>query len=173
MQIENKIAEMGLELPDLETEYRTTPSKAKFYSHVAAGNLLYLAGAVPTKDGKPFMPGVLGKDLSVEQGAEAARHCALCVLSVVKYALGDLDRVDRFVQMISYVNSAPGFIDQPRVTNTATELLFELYGERGVSTRASIGCQGLAFNHSVELITTLLFTGDEVRAPLRRDHFLR
>jgi enamine deaminase RidA (YjgF/YER057c/UK114 family) len=92
---------------------------------------------------------------------------------VIKYALQDLDRVEQMVQLIGFVNSAPGFGDQPRVINGATDLLVELYGDRGKPTRAAIGCQGLAVNHSVEVVLTVLFTGTEVRPPLARDQYMR
>jgi enamine deaminase RidA (YjgF/YER057c/UK114 family) len=88
----------------------------------------------------------------------------------VKYALGDLDRVQQIVHMLGFVNSAPGFSDQPRVINGAADLLVELFGDRGKPTRAAIGCQGLGGNASVEIIVTLLFTGSDVRPPLARDH---
>jgi enamine deaminase RidA (YjgF/YER057c/UK114 family) len=89
----------------------------------------------------------------------------------MKYALGDLDRVQQAVQLVGYVNSAPGFGDQPRVINGAADLLVELYGERGKPTRAAIGCQGLALGSSVEVVLTVLFTGAEVQAPLARDRW--
>jgi enamine deaminase RidA (YjgF/YER057c/UK114 family) len=87
--------------------------------------------------------------------------------------LGDLDRVQQIVQVIGFVNSAPGFSNQPRVINGVTDLLVELFGERGKPTRAAIGCQGLALNHSVEIVMTVLFFGSDVRAPLARDHYAR
>ena len=77
------------------------------------------------------------------------------------------------VQLIGFVNSAPGFANQPRVINGATDLLVELYGDRGKPTRAAIGCLGLALNHSVEIVLSVLFTGDGVRPPLARDHYAR
>ena len=121
------------------------------------------------KDGQPFNTGVLGDDLTVEQGYEAARYAVLTSLSVIKYALGDVDRVEQIVRMIGYVNSAPGFSDQPRVVNGATDLLVELYSDRGRPTRAAIGCRGLALNHSVEGVLTVLFSGSNVRPALARD----
>lgn len=168
MHVEEKLARLGMPVPDLAERYRENASGAKFVSHVAVGDLLYLSGTVPVKDGRPYLTGVLGRDLSVEQGYEAARWAMLSTLAAVKYALGDLDRLARAVQMIGYVNSAPGFSDQPRVVNGATDLLVELYGERGLPTRAAIGCQGLALNASVEVILTVQFTGTEVRPPLVR-----
>lgn len=173
MIVEEKLKALGLTLPDLDTLYRTNASGARFISHYAVQNMLYLSGTTPTKDGKPFNPGVVGKDLSIEQGYEAARYATLSSLAAVKYALGDLDRVQQVVQLIGFVNSAPGFGDQPRVINGATDLLVELFGERGKPTRAAIGCQGLALNHSVEIVMTVLFSGSEVRAPLARDQYAR
>ena len=173
MIVEERLQTLGFVLPDLEAEYRSNPSGAHFISHYAVGSLLYLSGTVPLRDGKPFRPGALGRDLTVEEGYEAARYALLPTLAAVKYALGDLDRVEQAVQMIGFVNSAPGFTDQPRVINGAADLLVELYGERGRPTRAAIGCQGLALNSSVEIVLTILFSGAGVRPPLARDRHVR
>jgi enamine deaminase RidA (YjgF/YER057c/UK114 family) len=173
MVVEDKLQSIGLAIPDLDQLYRTNASGARFISHYAVQNVLYLSGSTPQKDGKPFNTGVVGKDLSLEQGYEAARYATLTSLAQIKYALGDLDRVQQVIQLIGFVNSAPGFGDQPRVINGATDLLVELYGERGKPTRAAIGCQGLALNHSVEVILTVLFSGSELRPPLARDHYAR
>ena len=75
--------------------------------------------------------------------------------------------------MTGFVNSAPGFNDQPRVVNGAADLLVELYGDRGKPTRAAIGCQGLGGGAAVEIVVTLLFSGADVRPPLARDHFVK
>jgi enamine deaminase RidA (YjgF/YER057c/UK114 family) len=171
--VEDKLKALGLELPDLDEQYRRNASGARFISHYAVQNILYLSGTTPIKDGQPCNPGVLGQDLTLEQGYEAARYATLASLAAVKYALGDLDRVQQIVQVIGFVNSAPGFSNQPRVINGATDLLVELFGERGKPTRAAIGCQGLALNHSVEIVMTVLFSGSDVRAPLARDHYAR
>jgi enamine deaminase RidA (YjgF/YER057c/UK114 family) len=173
MLVEDKLKALGLELPDLDEQYRRNASGARFISHYAVQNILYLSGTTPIKDGQPFNPGVLGQDLTLEQGYEAARYATLASLAAVKYALGDLDRVQQIVQVIGFVNSAPGFSNQPRVINGVTDLLVELFGERGKPTRAAIGCQGLALNHSVEIVMTVLFSGSDVRAPLARDHYAR
>lgn len=173
MIVEEKLRALGLPLLDLDEVYRNNRSGARFVSHYAVHNVLYLSGTTPTKDGQPYLTGVVGQDLTVEQGYEAARYAVLHSLAAVKYALGDLDRVEQMVQMIGFVNSAPGFSDQPRVINGATDLLVDLYGTRGKPTRAAIGCQGLALNHSVEVILTVVFTGTEVRTPLARDQYAR
>lgn len=173
MIIEEKLKTLGLTLPSLPELYQANPSGAKFVSHVAVQNLLYLSGTVPIKDGRPFRPGVLGKDVTLEQGYEAARYAALVSLAGIKYALGDLDRVDRMVQLIGFVNSEPGFTEQPRVINGAVDLLVELYGERGMPTRTAIGCQGIFGNYSMEIVLTVLFSGTTVQPPLARDHYAR
>ena len=171
MNVEATLARLGLAVPDLEDLYRTNPSGAHYISHYPVQNLLYLSGTTPRKNGTGYLPGVVGKDLTIEQGQEAARYATLTTLAAVKYALGDLDRVQQVVHMLGFVNSAPGFSDQPRVINGAADLLVALFGDRGKPTRAAIGCQGLGGNASGEIIVTLLFTGTEVRPPLARDHF--
>jgi enamine deaminase RidA (YjgF/YER057c/UK114 family) len=173
MIVEEKLRTLGLPLPDLEADYRKNRSGAKFMSHRAVGSLLYLSGTVPIKDEEAYLPGLVGRDLTIQQGYEAARWALVQALSAVKYALGDLDRFAMAIHLTGYVNSAPGFADQPRVINGATDLLVELYGDRGKPTRAAIGCHGLALNSSVELVLTLSFTGTEVHPPLARDHWAR
>ena len=173
MKVEDKLAKLGLELPSLEDLYRSNVSGAHYISHFPVQNLLYLSGTTPRKNGQTYLPGVVGKDLTLEQGREAARYAAITPLAAVKYALGDLDRVQQIVHMVGFVNSAPGFNDQPRVINGAADLLVELFGERGKPTRAAIGCQGLGGGASVEIIVTLLFSGSDVRPPLARDHFVK
>lgn len=172
MKAEERLAALGLALPDLGDLYRTNPSGAHYISHIPVQNLLYLSGTTPRKDGHAYLPGVVGKDLTLEQGREAARYAAVTTLAAVKYALGDLDRVQQIVHLLGFVNSAPGFNDQPRVINGAADLLVEVFGARGKPTRAAIGCQGLGGGASVEIIVTLLFSGGDVRPPLARDHFV-
>ena len=140
MIVEQKIEAAGLTLPRLEDNYSSNPAAAKYVSHHALGRVLYLSGCTPSKDGKPYMTGILGEDLSIEEGYEAARQCMLCYLGLIKYALGDLDRMHRMLHLTGYVNSGPGFVDQPRVINGAVDLLVELYGRRLMPTRAAIGC---------------------------------
>jgi enamine deaminase RidA (YjgF/YER057c/UK114 family) len=173
MEIEKRLDTLGLKLFDLEQQYRANASGARFMSHLAVNNVLYLSGTTPMKDGAPYLTGIVGSDLSLEQGYEAARYALLSSLAVIKYALGDLDRVQQAVQLIGFVNSAPGFSQQPRVINGATDLLVALYGDRGKPTRAAIGCQGLAINHSVEVVLTVLFIGEGTTAPLARDHYVK
>ena len=135
MIVEKKLEALGLALPDTQRDYAVNASGARFVSHLAVGNMLYVSGTCAMKDGRPFRQGVVGADLSLEQGYEAARYALLPTLGVIKYALGDLDRVQQAVQMLGFVNSSPTFSDQPRVINGATDLLVELYGDRGKPTR--------------------------------------
>jgi enamine deaminase RidA (YjgF/YER057c/UK114 family) len=172
MKVEEKLAALGMAVPDLEELYRTNVSGAHYISHYPVQNLLYLSGTTPRKDGQGYLPGVVGKDLTLAQGQEAARYAVLTTLAAIKYALGDLDRVQQFVHLLGFVNSAPGFGDQPRVINGAADLLVQLFGDRGKPTRAAIGCQGLGGNASVEIIATVLFSGTEVRPPLARDRWV-
>ena len=92
MIVEQKLQTLGLVVPDLEQDYATNPSGARFISHYAVQNVLYLSGTAPVKDGQPYRPGVVGKDLTVEQAYDAARYAVLTTLYEVQYALGDLDR---------------------------------------------------------------------------------
>ena len=117
MIVEKKLEALGLVLPDTERDYRANASGARYVSHLAVGNVLHLSGTCPVKDGQPFRQGVLGAGLTLEEGYEAARYALLPTLGVIKYALGDLDRVQQAIQMLGFVNSAPGFSDQPRVIN--------------------------------------------------------
>ena len=97
MKVEAKLTELGLAVPDLESLYRTNASGAHYISHYPVQNLLYLSGTTPRRDGRGYLPGVVGKDLTLEQGYEAARYAALTTLAAVKYALGELDRVQQIV----------------------------------------------------------------------------
>lgn len=173
MGVEDKLKAMGLAVPSLDDLYRKNAAGGHYISHFAVQNLLYLSGTVPIKDGQIYWPGVVGQDVTLEQANEAARYAVLTTLAAVKYALGDLDRVHQVVHMTGYVNSAPGFNDQPRVINGAADLLVALYGERGKPTRAAIGCRGLGGNACLEIVVTLLFTGADVRPPLARDHYVK
>lgn len=160
---EARIAELGLAIPALAEIYPSNPSGARFVTHHVTGETLYLTGVCANKDGKPYMTGVLGKDLSVEQGYQAARQAAVCYLGLIRQVLGSLDRVEQLLGLVGYVSCAPSFTEQAQVINGATDLFVEVFGDRGLSTRAAVGCQGLAENHSVELMLTLRFDGGEVQ----------
>ena len=125
---------------------------ANYVPWARSGNLLFIAGQVPILDGKDQFTGKLGAGVSIEQGQQAARLCAINILSQVKGALeGDLDRVMRCVRLTGYVNCTPDFGDQPRVINGASDLMVEVFGEAGRHARAAVGNASLPRNVAVEV----------------------
>jgi enamine deaminase RidA (YjgF/YER057c/UK114 family) len=122
---------------------------ANFVNSVQSGKLLFLSGntAGPAWVGK----GKLGKDLTVEQGREAARQAGLIMLTKIRTALGSLDRVKRVVKVLGMVNSAEGFGDQPLVVNGFSDLMVEVFGEAGRHARSAVGMAGLPGNSPVEV----------------------
>jgi len=148
MEVEKKLAEMGLSLPP-------SPSPvANYVPAVRSGDLLFVSGHGPAfvKDGKiEYIRGKLGKDLAVEQGYEAARQVMLNILQSIKGVIGDLDKVRRIVKVLGFVNCTEDFPDQPKVINGASDLLVALYGERGRHARSAVGMQQLPFGIAVEI----------------------
>lgn len=148
MHAERKLEALGLSLPPIPQPV------ANYVPLVRTGNLLFVSGHGPgvITDGKlSFIQGKLGKDLDVEQGYDAARQVMLNVLQSVKQELGDLDKVKRVVKLLGFVNCTPDFPDQPKVINGASDLLVELFGERGRHARSAVGMQQLPFGIAVEI----------------------
>jgi enamine deaminase RidA (YjgF/YER057c/UK114 family) len=145
MEIEKKLAALGLELP-----MPPTPA-AHYIPYVRVGQLLFVGGNTGRLNGQPHTyVGKVGDQVTLEQGYEMARCCALNHLAIIKSALDDLDHVERFVKLIGYVNIASGFTQMPQVVNGASDLLVELWGERGEHARAAVGVASLANNAPVE-----------------------
>jgi len=145
MEIEKKLASLGLELP--------APPKpaARYIPYVRVGNLLFVGGNIGRLNGQPLAyAGKVGDKVTLEQGYEMARNCALNHVAVIKAALGDLDRVERFVKLLGFVNVAPGFTKMPQVINGASDLFVELWGERGEHARAAVGVASLSNDAPVE-----------------------
>ncbi|QHT58939.1 RidA family protein [Paenibacillus lycopersici] len=143
--IENRLKELGVGLPAV--------GKPKF-SYIPAsqtGSLLYLSGQDCRIDGVLMHEGKLGAELTIEQGQAAARQVIINCLAVMKHHLGDLDRVVKIVKMLAFVNSAPGFADQPYVVNGASDFLIEVFGEQGRHARSAIGTSDLPFHTPVEI----------------------
>jgi len=137
--------ELGIELPP-------APSAIASYVPVrVVGRVAYVSGQVAMVDGVPMHPGKLGDGVSLEQGVEAARRCALQALSALRAALGSLDLVRGIAQLSVFVASAPGFTDQPKVANGASDLLVEIFGEGGKHARAAVGVSELPLGVPVEL----------------------
>jgi enamine deaminase RidA (YjgF/YER057c/UK114 family) len=145
-KIDARLAQLGIALPP------AVPPAANYVAWVRSGNLLFIAGQVPVLDGEDRFTGKLGAGVSIEEGQQAARLCAINVLSQVKGALeGNLDRVVRCVRLTGYVNCTPDFGDQPRVINGASDLMVEVFGEAGRHARAAVGNASLPRNVAVEV----------------------
>lgn len=143
--IEERLTELGIELPP-------TPAPVASYVPVrVAGGLAFVAGQIPLEAGEVLSAGRLGAEVTLEQGAEAARRCALQALSALRDALGSLDRVRHIVKVEVFVASVPGFVDQPKVANGASDALVEILGEAGRHARAAVGVAELPLGASVEV----------------------
>ena len=145
MSFERKLTDLGIELP--------APPKpvATYVPAVQAGDLLFLCGVIPFRDGKLLFEGKLGRELTVEQGYEAARLAVLNALAIVRQALGTLDRVKRVVRMTGHVASAEGFVQHPAVINGASDLLVKIFGDAGQHARVALGAAELPLNAPVEI----------------------
>lgn len=143
---EQRLEKLGISLP------QPVPPVAAYVPTVRSGDMVYVSGQVPSVDGKPAYLGRLGADgLSVDEGAEAARRCAINVLAVLKAELGELSRVRRVVKLTGFVASAPDFHDQPKVVNGASELLVEVFGDAGRHARSAVGMAALPLGVPVEV----------------------
>jgi enamine deaminase RidA (YjgF/YER057c/UK114 family) len=139
-----KIASLGLSLPDVPAPI------AAYVNCVRSGNLLFLSGGLPI-DGERKIIGKLPSDVSVEQGYEAARICILNRLAVVQAEIGSLDKIKRIVTLNGFVASDPDFYGHPQVINGASELLVEIFGEKGKHSRTALGVASLPLNVAVEI----------------------
>lgn len=145
MSPERRLQELGIELPPAPKPV------ASYVPAVQVGDLLFMSGNGPLRAGKPLVQGRLGETMTVEQGADAARQTMLNLLSTLRDTLGSLDRVERIVKLLGFVNSAPDFTQQPAVVNGASELLLQIFGERGRHARSAIGTSVLPFGIPVEI----------------------
>ena len=142
---ETRLKEKGITL--------TTPGKpvANYVNAVRVGNLLYLAGKGPTKPDGSNITGKVGKDLTIEQGYEAARLTAMNHLAVLKAELGSLNKVKRIVKVLGMVNCTEDFKDQPKVVNGYSDLMVEIFGDKGKHARSAVGMYALPMNIAVEV----------------------
>jgi enamine deaminase RidA (YjgF/YER057c/UK114 family) len=131
----------------------TPPSSpvANYVNVVRVGDLLYLAGKGPLKADNNYVTGKVGKDLTIEQGYEAARLTAISHLAVIKSELGSLNKVKRIVKVLGMVNCTEDFKDQPKVINGYSDLMVEIFGEKGKHARSAVGMYALPFNMAVEV----------------------
>ncbi len=144
--VEERISSLGIEL----NESLGAPV-ANYVHAVRTGNLLFLAGKGPSKPDGTYITGKLGQDLTVEQGYEAAKLAAIVQLSVLKQELGDLNKVVRVVKVLGMVNATPDFTDQSKVINGFSDLIVEVFGERGKHARAAVGMGSLPVGIAVEV----------------------
>ncbi|MBF0356660.1 MAG: RidA family protein [Alphaproteobacteria bacterium] len=150
--IEARLAEQGILLP------QAVAPVANYVPFVMTGNLLFLAGQLPLKEGRLIAVGKLGADVGLDEGTQAARQCAINLLAQVKAALGDLDRVQRVVRLGVFVASLPDFADHPKVANGASDLMALAFGEAGRHVRTTVGCPSLPLNAAVEADAIIEFT---------------
>jgi enamine deaminase RidA (YjgF/YER057c/UK114 family) len=144
--IERKLASLGITLPTPATPM------ANYVPFVRSGNLLTLSGQLCFDlDGRLVAKGQLGGAVSVENGQQAARACAINLLAQLKAALGDLDKVDRVLRLGGFINSAPGFTDGAKVMNGASDLMVEVFGDKGRHARSTIGVAALPADAAVEV----------------------
>ncbi len=136
---EEKIKQLGLEIPEVSQPI------ANYVKWKQVGNLLYLSGSGPSVLGK------VGADLTKEQGYDAARETGLGIIAVIKAATGDLSRVKQFVKVLGMVNSAPDFTAHPAVINGFSDLMVEVFGEKGKHARSAVGVAALPNNMAVEI----------------------
>ena len=144
--IEKKLIELNIKLPEPKD-----PVGAYVASKIV-GNLLYISGQISVDSKGNLIKGKLGKDLTVEQGYEAARRCGLAIISQVKKACNnDLSKVNSCIKLTGYVNSTDDFIDQPKVINGASEIISKVFDNKGLHTRAAISSNSLPLGVAVEV----------------------
>lgn len=154
MGVEERLAELGIELPP------TPEPVGNYIGAVQVGDLVFLGGVSNRVRGVLKYRGKLGRDLTIEQGYDAARMAAINHLATLKAFLGDLDRIERIVKLVGHINCAPGFNQLPPVLNGASDLLVEIFGEQGRHTRLALGASEL--NDDIPVETELII---QVRPP--------
>lgn len=143
--IEEKLALLNISLP-------TPPKPAGSYIPVVrTGNLVFVSGQIPVKDGKVEFQGKVPTNAPIEVAQQAAKLCIINVLAHLKAEIGTLDRISRIVRVSGFVNSTQDFVDQPKIINAASDLLFEIFGEKGKHSRIAVGVASLPLNSTVEI----------------------
>jgi len=142
---EEKIKQMGIDIPEV------VKPLAAYIPALQVGNLVMTSGQVPISMGTVKYIGKVGKNLSEDQGKEAAKLCALNCLSAIKSVIGNLDKIKHVIKLTVFVNSAAGFTAQPKVANGASEFIGEIFGEVGKHVRSAVGVSELPLNSAVEI----------------------
>jgi len=145
MEVEKRLAMMNLKMPPAPTPV------GAYVPAVSCGNIVYLAGQIPVREGKPVVVCRLGADLTADESMEAVQAATMNGLAALKAAVGDLDKVTRVVKLTGYVASAEGFTEQAAVLNHASKLLIAAFGEKGRHARVAVGVVELPLGVPVEL----------------------
>ena len=143
--IEEKIKNLGINLT------KESPPVANFVSAVTSGNLVFLSGQGPMKEDGSYMYGKLGGEINVDEGYEAARLVGIQLLSALKNHIGDLNKVEKIVKVLGMVNAESNFANHPKVINGCSDLLVEIFGEKGKHARSAVGMGSLPFQIPVEI----------------------
>jgi len=145
MTPEEKIRELGIQIP------RAPVPLGSYIPSLRTGNLIFLSGILPLKDGKLYKSGKVGENLSLAEAQECAKIAVINALSALKTQTGTLDRVHRCVKVTGYIASAKNFFEQPQVMNAASDLLYSIFGESGRHVRSAIGASVLPLNAPIEI----------------------
>jgi enamine deaminase RidA (YjgF/YER057c/UK114 family) len=145
MSIEQRLKELNLELPAV------TPPVATYVNAARTGNLMFLSGKVPVAGSGKFLTGKVGKDVSTEEAAKHARLVGLHLIAVMRHELGSLDKVKRVVKLLGMVNAVPEYGEQPKVINGCSDLMVEVFGDKGRHARSAIGVGSLPAGVTVEI----------------------
>ena len=151
--IEARLAQLGLTLPPAPNPV------ANYVPYAVAGNLLFISGQISKAADGTIVTGLLGRDVTVEDGQAAARLCALNILAQAKAALGDLDRVAQVMRLTGFVAATADFSDHPKVVNGASDLMVEVMGDKGRHTRAAVGVASLPMASAVEIDAIIAIAG--------------
>lgn len=150
--IEEKLKSLGVTLP-------VPPKPAGSYIPVViSGNLAFVSGQIPIQDGKVAVTGKVPTEKTIEEAQSAARICAINILAQLKSNLGSLDRISKIVRVSGFVNSTGDFTEHPKIINAASDLFFEIFGEKGKHTRIAVGVSSLPLNSTVEIDMVAEFT---------------
>jgi len=142
--IEDKLDAMGIKLPN-------PPTPAGSYIPVVkVGNLLYISGQIPMEDGKVLFTGKVSDD-NLETAQKSAKMCAINILAQIKREVGSLEKVSKIIRLSGFVNSSSEFYQHPKVINAASDLLFEIFGEKGKHSRIAVGVASLPLNSMTEI----------------------
>ena len=144
-EIEARLKAFDLVLPEARAAI------GSYVPFLHLGGQLFISGQLPLVEGKVAVAGKVGAELDIAQGQEAARLCALNILTQAKAALRDLDRIVQLLRLNGFVNAAPGFADHPKVLNGASDLMVKILGNKGLHTRIAVGCASLPLNAAVEV----------------------